>query len=408
VERMAGGSRDERTALAGGARRRAVVFIVLIGCVSLFADMTYEGARGIAGPFLGALGASAVAVGFVAGFGEFLGYGVRYFSGRAADRRGRYWPIMIAGYLVNLLSVPLLALAGSWPVAMTLLIAERVGRAIRAPIRGAMLSHAASRTGAGWGFGLHTALDQTGGMMGPLLIAGLLALDQGYHRSFAVLLLPALISLAILAAARLAYPDPRDLELRADRADPTAWSGFDRTFRLYTVAAALTAAGFVDFALAAFHLTRARVTPPAWIPLLYALAMAAEGIAALALGRLLDRFGRIVAPAGIAVAALAAPLFFLGGAIPAGIGAALWGVGTATQDTVLHALLARHVPQDRRATAYGLFDALRGGAWLLGSIVLGLLYAASLWALVGLSLALQLAGVLVLSGMGRGTYQHAG
>jgi MFS family permease len=405
---MTNGSQDGQATLSGGMRRRAVVFIVLIGCVSLFADMTYEGARGIAGPFLGTLGASAVVVSFVAGLGEFLGYGVRYFSGRAADRHGRYWPIMIAGYLVNLLSVPLLALAGSWPLAMILLIAERVGRAIRAPIRGAMLSHAASRTGVGWGFGLHTALDQTGGMAGPLLIAGLLALGQGYHRSFAVLLLPALASLAVLAAARLSYPDPRDLEIRADRADLAAWSAFDRTFRLYTLAAALTAAGFVDFALAAFHLTRAGVAPPAWIPLLYALAMAAEGIAALALGRVLDRVGRRVAPAGIAVAALATPLFFLGGIVPAVIGAALWGVGTATQDTVLHALLARHVPQDRRATAFGLFDALRGTAWLCGSIVLGLLYAVSLWALVGLSLALQFAGVLVLLGMGRNTYRHAG
>jgi MFS family permease len=105
-----------------------------------------------------------VVVSVVAGLGEFLGYGVRYVSGRAADRGGRYWAIMLAGYLINLLSVPLLALAGSWPVAMLLLITERLGRAIRAPIRGAMLSHAASRTGAGWGFGLHTALDQTGGM----------------------------------------------------------------------------------------------------------------------------------------------------------------------------------------------------------------------------------------------------
>ena len=388
-------------ALPAAARRKAVVFIVLIGCVSLFADMTYEGARSIAGPFLGSLGASAVVVSTVAGLGEFLGYGVRYFSGRIADRRGRYWPLMLTGYVVNLLSVPLLALAGAWPLAMGLLIAERLGRAIRAPIRNAMLSHAASRTGAGWGFGLHTALDQTGGMAGPLLIALLLALGQGYHRSFAALLLPALASLAMLMAARHSYPDPRNLELRADRADLSAWSGFDRTFRVYTVAAALAGAGFVDFALAAFHLTRAGVMPVVAIPLLYALAMGAEGVAALVLGRLLDRIGGGVAPAGIAVAALATPLLFLGGITAAVIGAALWGVGTATQDTVFHALLARHVPQDRRATAYGLFDAMRGTAWLAGSVVLGLLYSVSLPALVGLSLVLQLAAVPVLLGATR-------
>ena len=379
-----------------GARRRAIAFIVLIGCVSLFADMTYEGGRSIAGPFLGSLGASAVVVSTVAGLGEFLGYGVRYLSGRTADRRGRYWPIMIAGYLVNLLSVPLLALAGSWPVAVLLLIAERVGRAIRAPIRSAMLSHAASRTGAGWGFGLHTALDQTGGTAGPLLVAGLLAIGAGYRWSFAVLLLPALASLAVLAAARILYPDPRRLELRVSRADLAAWSGFDRTFRVYTAAAALVGAGFADFALIGFHLTRAGVTPPAWIPLLYALAMAVEGLAALVLGRLLDRRGSGVVPVAIAVAALATPLLFLGGAAAAAAGVGLWGIGTAVQDTIFYALLGRDVPADRRATAYGLFDLMRGTAWLAGSVVLGVLYTVSLPALVATSLVLQLAAAVVL------------
>jgi MFS family permease len=267
--------------------------------------MTYEGGRSIAGPFLGSLGASAVVVSVVAGLGEFFGYGFRYLSGRAADRGGRYWPIMIGGYLINLLSVPLLAFAGSWPVAMLLLIAERLGRAIRAPIRSAMLSHAAKQTGAGWAFGLHTALDQTGGIAGPLLVAGLLALDQEYRRSFAMLLFPALVSLLVLATARLLYADPRELELSST--EFTDGSGFGRPFRVYTLAAALMGAGFADFALIAFHLTRTGVAPPAWVPLLYALAMAVEGGASLALGRLLDWLGTRVVRVAIVLAALATP-----------------------------------------------------------------------------------------------------
>jgi MFS family permease len=356
--------------------------------------MTYEGGRSIAGPFLGSLGASAVVVSVVAGLGEFLGYGFRYLSGRAADRGGRYWPIMIGGYLINLLSVPLLAFANTWPIAVLLLIAERLGRAIRAPIRSAMLSHAARQTGAGWGFGLHTALDQTGGMAGPLLVAGLLALDQGYRRSFAILLFPALASLLVLVAARLLYADPRKLELGS--IEFTDGSGFGRPFRVYTLAAALMGAGFADFALIAFHLTRTDVVPLAWVPLLYALAMAVEGVGSLALGRLLDWLGIRVVPVGIVLAALATPLTFLGGAPLAALGAGLWGIGTGIQDTVFHALLSGHVPSDRRATAYGLFDALRGTAWLAGSVVLGLAYTVSLPALVSISLVLQLAAVPVL------------
>jgi MFS family permease len=376
-------------------RRYAVIFVILIGCISLFADMTYEGGRSIAGPFLGTLGASAVVVSAVAGLGEFLGYGVRYLSGRAADRSGRYWSLMLIGYTVNLLSVPLLALAGAWPIAMLLLIAERVGRAVRAPIRSAMLSHAASRTGAGWAFGLHTALDQTGGMSGPLLIALLLALGTGYRHGFASLIVPALISLVLLLAARWLYPDPRKLELRITRAEFAAWPGFDRAFRIYTIAAALVAAGFADFALIAFHFTGAHIMPAPWVPALYAAAMATEGIAALVLGRLLDRFGPRVAVLGIGLGALAAPLVFLGGALAATAGVVFWGIGMATQDTILHAVLSSLVAPPQRATAFGLFDALRGAAWLAGSLLLGVIYGINLPALAAISMLLQLSAVPV-------------
>jgi len=377
------------------ARRNAIIFIVLIGCVSLFADMTYEGGRSIAGPFLGSLGASAVVVSSVAGFGEFLGYGVRYFSGRAADRSGRYWPLLLSGYVINLLSVPLLALAGNWPIAALLLVTERFGRAIRAPIRGAMLSHAASRTGAGWGFGLHTALDQIGGLSGPLLVALLLAVGAGFHRSFAVLLLPALAALLLLAVAQRLYPDPRKLELRVVTVEPGAWAGFGSKFRLLTVAAALMAAGFADFALIGFHFARAHTVPLSWIPAVYAAGMAAEGAAALLLGWLFDRMGPRAIAAGIMLAVLAVPLVFFGGASWAVAGVVLWGIGMATQDTLFQAMLGEFVTPGRRATAYGLFDAIRGTAWLLGSVALGLLYGAGLIWLVAASVLLQAAAVPV-------------
>ena len=132
-------------------------FIIMLGVVSLFADMTYEGARSIVGPYLGLLGVTAPTIGIVSGFGELMGYGARLLSGYVGDRTGNYWAITIAGYVLNLFAVPLLALAGSWQIAVVLIVAERAGRGIRAPVRDAMLSHAASRTGLGWGFGLHEA-----------------------------------------------------------------------------------------------------------------------------------------------------------------------------------------------------------------------------------------------------------
>src|SRR6266568_101095 len=172
-------------------RRRAILFIVFLGVVSLFGDMTYEGARSITGPYLGMLGVTATTIGIVSGFGELMGFGARLVSGYVGDRTGSYWTVTIVGYVLNLFAVPLIALAGAWQIAVVLIIAERTGRGIRAPVRDAMLSHAASQTGLGWGFGLHQALDQLGAVVGPLVVSSVLFV--GYQTAFAWLVIPALL-----------------------------------------------------------------------------------------------------------------------------------------------------------------------------------------------------------------------
>src|SRR6266496_1831603 len=190
-----------RTRSLDVAKGTALKFVVLLGVVSLFADMTYEGARSITGPHRAVLGASATVVGLVAGFGELIGYGLRLVSGYLSDRTGRYWAITLVGYAVNMLAVPLLALAGNWEIAALLIIAERTGKAIRTPARDAMLAHATTEMGRGWGFGLHEAMDQTGALIGPLLVALVLHGTGSYRNSFAMLLAPAVLSLGVLLVA---------------------------------------------------------------------------------------------------------------------------------------------------------------------------------------------------------------
>jgi hypothetical protein len=116
-------------------------------------------------------------------------------------------------YVLNLFAVPLLALAGAWQIAVVLIVLERTGRGIRSLVRDAMLSHAASQTGLGWGFGLHQALDQLGAVLGPLIVSGILFAGNGYRTGFAWLLVPALMSMTVLLAARLLFPRPHDFEL---------------------------------------------------------------------------------------------------------------------------------------------------------------------------------------------------
>ncbi len=371
-------------------RQRAVLFIVFLGIVSLFGDMTYEGARSITGPFLGALGVTATTIGIVAGLGELFGYGARLASGYLGDRSGQYWPITIAGYLLNLFAVPLLALAGAWQIAVVLIIAERTGRGIRSPVRDAMLSHAASRTGEGWGFGLHQALDQVGGLTGPLVVSLVLFVGSGYQTAFAWLVIPAVLSMAVLLAARRLFPRPHDFELAPP---PLEREGLDPVFWVYIVAVAFIAAGYADFSLIAYHFAKAQIMPGAWIPILYAIAMGVDGLAGLALGSLFDRIGIRTMILATLISAAAPPLVFLGNFPAAVLGMACWGVGTGAQDLVMRATVSRLAPQQRRATAFGIMNAAYGLAWFVGSVLLGVLYDRSVVAVVLASCLLQAASL---------------
>jgi MFS family permease len=379
----------ERAAPASGLALR---FIVLLGLVSLAADMTYEGARSVTGPFLGVLGASAAVVAITSGLGELAGYGLRVVSGYLSDRTGRYWAVTGVGYAINLLAVPLLALAGRWEVAAALIVAERTGKAVRTPARDAMLSHAAAAVGRGWGFGLHEALDQVGAVAGPLLVAAVLASGGSYRTAFAVLAVPAVVALAVLLAARISYPTPRRLE--ADHR--IAPAGLPRGVWVYLAASGLVAAGFADFPLVAFHVARHHLASGAGIAGLYALAMGVDAVAALAVGRVFDRVGLPVLAATVAAAALFAPLVFLGGRAGVLVGVMLWGLGIGAQESVMRAALAGMVAPQHRGTAFGLFNAWYGLTWFAGSALMGALYGISVLWVVVFSVTAQAAAVPLL------------
>ncbi|HOQ97307.1 MAG TPA: MFS transporter [Anaerolineae bacterium] len=390
-------STARKSLLAGGA---AITFVVLLGVVSLLADMTYEGGRSLHGQFLQILGSSATAVAVAAGAGEFLGYGIRFFSGYVADRSRRYWAITIIGYAINMLAIPAMALAGQWQLAIALLFLERIGKGIRNPARDAMLSYATSQMGRGFGFGLHEALDQIGAITGPLLVAGALALQIGgrvdvasYHNAYALLLAPALLALAVLLAARFLFPRPSELESKTPR---IGTQGLSRQYGLYLVAVACFAAGFADFALMAYHLKAVALVGDQWIPVCYALAMAVDAVAALVLGKLYDTLGFRVLLGVFVLAAFFAPLVFLGSLPLALAGLALWGIGMGAQESIMRAVVSDLVPRDRRASGFGLFHTGYGIAWFLGSALMGVLYDEARIYLVIFSIVIQLLAIPAL------------
>lgn len=377
-------------------KKKAFRFILLLGCVSLFADMTYEGARSINGPFLQALGASGTVVGVTAGLGELVGYGLRWLSGYISDRSHKYWLILITGYILNLISVPLLAFAGYWQIAVILMIAERAGKAIRSPTRDALLSYASSNTGHGWGFGLHAFMDQLGATLGPLLVSAVLYYRQDhFNLAYGILLFPALAALSVLIAAKRLHPKPQELEIKTiELKDANSFSS--PGFTSYTVAAICLATGYADYPLIAYHFKQQAVMADAWIAMLYAVAMLTEAITALVTGRLFDRIGSVVLVISVIFSMFFPPLVFSANAQWAVIGMVLWGIGMGVQGSILKAVIADMIPAEKRATAFGLFDAVFGVTWFIGSAYMGYLYDRSITGVVIFSMNMQLLSIIFL------------
>jgi len=355
--------------------------VVAIGLVSLLADLTYEGGRSISGAFLGALGASSLLVGAVSGLGEFLGYAVRLLSGRLGERR-LAWPLLYLGYTLNLLALPTLALAGSPYAASLLLFLERLGKGLRTPVRDALLARAGAEVGMGRAFGLHELMDQLGAFLGPLLVAWAVA-QGGYRLGFAVLIAPALLALGLLGRARGLEPEPPP---------PGGRSPLPRAFFPYLAFAALFALGFAHFQILAFHLEQAG-TPPESIALLFALAMGADALTALLAGVAYDRVGFPVLLLVPPMAATGTSLLLLGtGSFAWVLGSALWGGALGLQESLMRAGVGRLARGS--AWAYGLFDGAFGAAWLVGSLLLGYLYALSPAHAAGAALAVEVLAFL--------------
>lgn len=391
--------RDHARATGGisGANRLAPMgFVLVFGVVSGLADVVYEGARSIVGPYLGTFGASAAVVGAVTGFGEAVALVFRLATGRWSDRTGRHWAISITGYAITVASVPLLGVGGPLALACLFVVGERFGKAVRTPARDTMLAEASVELGRGHAFAVHEALDQSGALVGPLAVAAVLATHHGYRTAFVALAVPGVAALAVLAYLRRQVPRPADYDpsVRPLQARPVSLRGFSRRYWQYAAFSAATMAGFATFALLAYHLQQRHVVSTATVPLLYALAMGAAALAALASGRLYDRVGLrglVVLP----VLGAVVPFLSFSTSVPlVVVGALLWGAVMGVHESTMRAAVADLVPRERRGVGYGTFTAVYGLAWLVGAVVIGVLYDVAVGAAVAFTVAAQVVAVV--------------
>ncbi|MGV8849403.1 MAG: MFS transporter [Propionibacteriaceae bacterium] len=378
---------------------RPWTFVVGFGVVSLLADMVYEGARSIIGPYLATLGASATVVGLVAGAGEFIGYGLRVVSGYAVTRTRSYWSWTIAGYALTVLSVPLIGMTGALVPALLLYGSERLGKAVRSPAKDTLLSYASASTGRGSAFGVHQALDQTGAVLGPLLLAAVLAWREGdYRLAFAALVVPGVLVMALLIWMRVRVPDPRVYEVAAEvggAAEAGPAVRLPRLYWSYVACIGLLSVGVASFPLIAFHAQSLGGLSAAQIPLLFALAMAVDGLSGLVVGRLYDTYGPYVLLA-VPVAAAISALTFSANAGLIWAGVAVWGLVSGVLDSTAKAVVSDLVPHTRRAVAFGWLSFVRGLALLAGGGLLGFLYDVRLSVLITAIVAVNAAALVGL------------
>lgn len=388
-----------------------MLFIILFGIVSLFSDMTHEGASSIRGAYLSLLGASAATIGFISGLGELIGYSMRYVFGKLTDKSKQYWPMTIAGYVLDIIAVPALALVGEhgWIAACVLLVIQRMGKAIKKPAKDTIMSFAASQEGVGKSFGIQEVLDQIGAFIGPVLLyLVMLFKTEGttfeiYSTCFAVLAIPGAITLILLIVTRCKFPNPEHFE-----PEPKEYIPFKmkKEFILYIVGISLFAFGFIDYSIIIMHVSRtyshlasglsetSALVSTGSLPLLYAGAMLVDAVAALFFGMMYDKNGVKALVWSTVISAPFAVFVFAFDSVPMLlIGVALWGVGMGAQESILKAAVTSMVPKASRATGYGVFECSFGAFWFLGSWLMGVLYDVSIPAMIAVSVIAQLAAI---------------
>ena len=390
---------------------QAMLFIIFFGIVSLFSDMTHEGASSIRGAYFTILGASAGAIGFVSGLGELIGYSMRYVFGRIADKRKNYWFMTIFGYVIDVLAVPALALVGEngWIAAAILLIIQRMGKAIKKPAKDTIMSFAASQEGVGKSFGIQEMLDQIGAFLGPVLLYLVMLFKttgttfEIYSTCFAVLAIPGAITIIMLLITRKKFPNPENFEPEAKEFVPFEMK---KSFKYYIMGISLFAFGFIDYSLVIMHISRnftsiagglaetSSIINSGTIPLLYAGAMLVDAVAALVFGYMYDKKGVKVLVLSTIISAPFSAFVFLGKSVPMVIfGVVLWGIGMGAQESILKAAVTTMVPKSSRATGYGIFECSFGIFWFLGSWLLGVLYDVSVPIIVVVSVVAQIAAI---------------
>ena len=360
-------------------KRRFLRVFIALSLLSLFADIVYEGARSIGGAYLNLLGAPALAAGILT-LGELLSNVMRLVGGVIAYKvpSGRvYWGLILLGYGLNVF-IPLLALTGSWELALLLFFLERLGKGVRAPARDVILSEVTTGFGRGKGFGIHELLDQIGAITGPLLVSAIIFLrgyPAGYREAFWIMWVPTILALLMLLSAMIMYPRPKAVTEVGKR---TSRRRLSPRFWIFMAGSMATMLGFLYWGVIAYYgqdAANAGLIAAGEIPIFYLVAMAVDAVIAVPIGILYDKIGsKSITVAPIAALLITPTLFGFSGRTGFYLAAVFWGLAMGVVETVMRAAVADMTTVEVRSLAYGVYSFGFGLSWMIGGTLLAFLY----------------------------------
>jgi MFS family permease len=372
------------------------------GWVSFFMDVSSEMVYPLVPLFLSStLGVSKSTVGLIEGLAEATASLLKLFSGAVSDRFGKNKLLMGLGYGISTASRPLLAMAGGWGMVLTSRMADRVGKGIRTAPRDAIIALSTSSDRLGSAFGFHRAMDTAGAVVGPALALLLLAIwPSDYRAVFWFSILPGIIAVLLIV-----------FFISADGRAPATHTpftvslhGFDPEFVTFMVVIGLFSLGNSSNAFLILKAEQAGMSGGS-ISAAYLAFNGVYAVISMPAGLVADRLGRrriIIVGFGTfacvyAGAALATMPWHMTGLF------VLYGIYMGLTDGVQRAYLATLIPDDRKATGFGLYHMVVGLAILPASVVAGVLWdhigpAAPFW--FGAIMSALAMAIFIYSGRG--------
>jgi MFS family permease len=318
------------------------------------------------------LGASKSIIGLIEGIAEASASVLKLFSGVLADRFGKHKLLMGFGYGISTASRPVLALATGWQVVLVSRFTDRVGKGIRTAPRDAIIAASTPPERLGLAFGFHRAMDTVGAVVGPAVALLILAFwVADYRLVFWLSIIPGLLAVVLIVFFISADRPPPPMQ------EQFSWSlrGFDARFVGFLVVIGLFSLGNSSNAFLILKAQHAGMSP-ALVSGVYLAFNATYVLLAIPSGMVADRLGRrpvilagfilfAGAYAGFAVADSPWPI--------AGL-FIFYGTYMGLSDGVQRAYLATLVPEEQKATGFGLYHMVVGIAILPASLIAGFLW----------------------------------